>query len=102
MCVTVFGSKEVKIRKAVRCWGCEDRYEKGSQLVVSKGVTDGTFWSCYWCPICMAYQESKFFNWSNYDYQEGISPGDFKYNETQYPAFREEFIKEFNKKQVLI
>lgn len=102
MPVTVFGDKKVKIRKAVSCWGCQDRYEKGSQLVVTKGVTDGTFWSSYWCPICMAYMDSPFFHWSNYGYEEGISPGDFKYNEDNYPAFREKFIKAYNKKQVLI
>lgn len=101
MCVRVFGSKKVKIRKAVRCWGCEDKYEKGSLLTVTKGVTDNSFWSSYWCPICEAYMDSSFFSWSNYDCQEGIAMGDFKYNEGKYPAFRQKYIEEHNKKQVL-
>lgn len=101
MCGVVFDSKQVKIRKAVKCWGCLDQYQKGELLTITKGVTDGSFWSCYYCPICWAFQKSKFFDWQDYDC-EGIAPGDFKYNAYQYPAFREKFIEEFNKKQVLI
>lgn len=95
----IFSEESVKIRKPHKCYGCGDKYEKGELLTVSKGITDGTFWSCYWCPICNSYIKSPLFHWEDHD--DGIGPYELQEN-SNYEGFRKKFIEEFNKKQVLI
>lgn len=99
MSTTHFGDKTVKIRKAVYCWGCEDRYDKGSILKVSKGIFDDSFYSCYWCPICYAYQKSIHFSWLDYD--NGIQEGDFRQHHL-YEDFRKKYIEKYEKTGILV
>lgn len=48
----ILESKIVKIRKEQICWGCEEKFEKGSKLLFVKGVSADDFNSCYWCQVC--------------------------------------------------
>lgn len=106
MSSTIFSSKEVKIRKACRCWGCGDRHEKGDQMHVTKGIFDNSFFSTYWCSICWDFQQTKGFTWSNYDDGDGgVSQNCFE-QDRAYEKFRRAYIDNFgiikNLKSVLV
>jgi hypothetical protein len=54
----VLKDKIVKTRKEQVCWGCAEKFEKGSKLRVITVVDGGDFTTTYWCRICdVTYQE---------------------------------------------
>lgn len=50
--------KIVKTRKAHTCWGCAEKFEKGTHLRSVTAVDGGDISTSYWCRICdVTYQE---------------------------------------------
>lgn len=50
--------KIVKIRKEQTCWGCAEKFEKGTHLRYLVSVDGGNFSHSYWCRICdVTYQQ---------------------------------------------
>ena len=47
--------KEVKIRKAQRCFGCGRKFSTGTTLEKVTTVDSGIFATTYWCDICRIY-----------------------------------------------
>jgi hypothetical protein len=89
---TIFGTRVVKIRKRCTCIGCDDIHEKGSIMVVTKGVVDGQFWNNYECPICHFFEKEPGYRYYDYYDQEDFYPPIYKDDE-KYKKFREKFIE---------
>ena len=61
--------KEVKTRKAHRCFGCGRSFPPGTEMEVTAVAEDGFVWSCYLCDTCREVAR-------NLDPDESFGPGD--------------------------
>lgn len=77
--------KIVKIKKPRRCFGCQDRFEVGQEMIYHAGIFQGDFVSDYWCKPCDAYM-TKYAA----DFDEGIMEGELR-GERHYEIFKIEF-----------
>ena len=50
----VLRDKVVTTRKEHKCWGCGEKFEKGSKLRYQVDVEDGKLNDSYWCKVCDA------------------------------------------------
>ena len=65
-------SKEVKIRKDRRCWGCKRVYAKGTEMKTVTCVDGGEINKAYWCNECV-----EFMNTLDYwEKEDGFAEGD--------------------------
>lgn len=48
----ILKDKIVKTRKEQTCWGCAEKFKKGTSLRYLVAVDNGDFSSSYWCRIC--------------------------------------------------
>ena len=48
-------TNKVKTRKVHKCWGCERKFEKGTEMEVVVWVEDGEITNYYWCEVCGKY-----------------------------------------------
>ncbi|RYI30532.1 hypothetical protein EVU96_08950 [Bacillus infantis] len=70
---TLLKDKIVKTRKEQTCWGCAEKFEKGTSLRYITAVDGGEITSSYWCRICdVTWLENK--NWND----DGIGFGEVK------------------------
>lgn len=65
--------KRVKTKKEHRCWGCLEKFLKGSMMTVNSSVDSGQFNRVYFCDSCIEYLE-KHKRENNY-YSDGIDLG---------------------------
>ena len=52
--LVILKDKIVKIRKEQTCWGCAEKFEKGTKLRFVTAVDAGDFQNSYWCRVCDA------------------------------------------------
>jgi hypothetical protein len=78
-------SKQVKIRKPRRCWGCTIEHSPGTTMTVVNSVDEGRMTSTYWCEVCNQY-------WNDMEYggSDEIMFGDFA-SESHYREYREKY-----------
>lgn len=67
----VLRSKQVKIRKPHKCWGCLRTFPAGTMMDYVVGVDGGEMYSVYWCDICQTVMSKM-----NFDDGDGIGAGD--------------------------
>lgn len=84
---TFLKDKIVKTRKEQTCWGCAEKFEKGTGLRYLVSVDNGDFSSSYWCRICdVTYLEHQ----NTYDpYDDGIGFGEAKEFDSWYDNSRQ-------------
>lgn len=83
---TIVSEEEVKTRKDHRCFGCNDKFPKGSHLTRVTVRGDDGLQSSYWCAPCDAF-------WDTLDREsteDGIYQGEI-WNFDKYRAFRDNF-----------
>ncbi len=80
----VFQSKEVKIRKPRKCWGCGTFFDIGRLMKCVVCVENGDFSTTYWCEVCDAYLSE---NGDVFDADEGVAQHEFR-GESHYVEFK--------------
>ena len=61
----VINSKQVTTRVQHRCYGCNKRFPRGSNMTLTLSRIDGDLLSDYWCKDCQAFIESNWIDWEN-------------------------------------
>lgn len=56
-------SKNVVTRKPHSCWGCGEKFAKGSKLTRTTSADGGSVQSVYWCAICDEW-------WASFGYMD--------------------------------
>lgn len=57
---SILTDKVVKTRKEHNCWGCGEKFKKGTNLRYQVDVDNGDFNKSYWCKVCDTTVEQEY------------------------------------------
>jgi len=67
-------TKQVKIRKPHKCWGCMQLFPIGTEMEYNASTDGGEICSSYWCESCQKLLNEV--DWT--DFEDGIGFGELK------------------------
>lgn len=74
------GEKRVRIKKVRKCWGCNQKYAKGS-FMISATTKDITIDHTYWCIVCDDFIKTLT--------RENLECGFFRGDMWEYPNYKD-------------